>query len=159
MPALGRTATHRFIFQTYAGIKLPECKNLPAICREVWNWLRGQDLNLRPSGYEPDELPCCSTPRQGKWTIRALAELVKFKGYWPALFDYSELNLNQYSVGSPCRTICTVCGSPPCPDLNLIHYNFVCAIWLFCPAGYLKAMSWRSQGCASAKLKRKLQRS
>ena len=35
---------------------------------------------------------------------------------------YSELNLNQYSVGSPCRTICTVCGSPPCPDLNLIHY-------------------------------------
>ena len=24
----------------------------------------GQDLNLRPSGYEPDELPGCSTPRQ-----------------------------------------------------------------------------------------------
>src|SRR3954471_13775802 len=26
--------------------------------------LRGQDLNLRPLGYEPNELPDCSTPRQ-----------------------------------------------------------------------------------------------
>ncbi|MFC2307513.1 MAG: hypothetical protein ACFNKE_11155, partial [Neisseria elongata] len=38
------------------------------------------------------------------------------------LSNYSELNLNQYSVVSPCRTICNVCGYPPCPDLNLIHY-------------------------------------
>ncbi|AZR60824.1 hypothetical protein ELB75_08580 [Eikenella corrodens] len=37
---------------------------------------------------------------------------------------YSGLNLNQYSVVSPCRNVCTVCGSPPCPDLNLIHYTF-----------------------------------
>jgi hypothetical protein len=29
--------------------------------------LRGQDLNLRPLGYEPSELPNCSTPRYKKY--------------------------------------------------------------------------------------------
>ncbi len=31
---------------------------------EVCDWLREPDLNQRPSGYEPDELPNCSIPRQ-----------------------------------------------------------------------------------------------
>ena len=30
------------------------------------SWVRGPDLNRRPSGYEPDELPDCSTPRRGE---------------------------------------------------------------------------------------------
>ncbi len=28
----------------------------------IKNWLRGSDLNGRPQGYEPCELPGCSTP-------------------------------------------------------------------------------------------------
>ena len=32
-------------------------------CQDA-RWLRELDLNQRPSGYEPDELPDCSIPRQ-----------------------------------------------------------------------------------------------
>ena len=35
-------------------------------------WLRGRDLNPRPLGYEPNELPDCSTPRQFKRNVVGL---------------------------------------------------------------------------------------
>ena len=36
-------------------------------------WLRGLDLNQRPSGYEPDELPDCSTPRHHLFALKCRA--------------------------------------------------------------------------------------
>ena len=36
--------------------------------RSSKRWLRGRDLNPRPLGYEPNELPDCSTPRQSQFT-------------------------------------------------------------------------------------------
>ena len=38
-------------------------KSFELLLYRGFNWLRDQDLNLGPSGYEPDELPVCSIPR------------------------------------------------------------------------------------------------
>ena len=38
----------------------------------LFDWLQKVDLNHRPSGYEPDELPGCSIPRYIKTALRLI---------------------------------------------------------------------------------------
>ena len=58
-------STYHIISHTDIKSAVAILENVNAIsCRHsAKNWLRGLDLNQRPSGYEPDELPGCSTPR------------------------------------------------------------------------------------------------
>ncbi len=48
-------------------------------------WLREPDLNRRPSGYEPDELPDCSIPRLMCRILQgaAILSIINFKKVLP----------------------------------------------------------------------------
>ena len=67
--------------------------------------LREQDLNLRPSGYEPDELPCCSTPRHKKATIRYAVLSVKLFTF---LFRQPENGLTNNATLWCCDNSCKI---------------------------------------------------
>ena len=89
------------------------------------NWLRGLDLNQRPSGYEPDELPGCSTPRLqyanaddeikpkvllmgiGFREIPELAPAVGFGGSFPVFWsDLNPVRLSNQVNSVTARTGC-----------------------------------------------------
>ena len=68
-----------------------------------FNWLRGRDLNPRPLGYEPNELPDCSTPRQEENNLTT-----------PLGFDQPDLD-EKLNAGSPLdrsRHLCRPTSSP-----------------------------------------------
>jgi hypothetical protein len=70
-----QVSTDRISFGGGEGIRTPDpmvanhvlCQLSYTPDKPLRIWLRGRDLNPRPLGYEPNELPDCSTPRQLFW--------------------------------------------------------------------------------------------
>jgi hypothetical protein len=54
---------HQWGENSYWTLIGPQLENSERLQLIDFNWLRGLDLNQRPLGYEPNELPGCSTPQ------------------------------------------------------------------------------------------------
>ena len=86
--------------------KRPLCEQWPFSCI----WLREPDLNRRPSGYEPDELPGCSIPRQG-CVFYVLAAWCQQKNAACGKKRWGEVILRPFATAGSSR--CRSCRSGP----------------------------------------------
>ena len=105
---------------------------------ECEDWLRERDLNPRPSGYEPDELPDCSIPRPLK--RRYLNPKIQMDGVegleppndwtktsclttwrYPKRWDINSIGL----CGRHYRAKSLICQDPGRKICDIFHYKVV----------------------------------
>src|SRR5262245_16881532 len=92
-----------------------ECVGGPGAKPPDQYWLRGGDLNPRPLGYEPNELPDCSTPRQAHDRIttpvsRILRAVISSR---PLAFEKAAAHANSfYRIASSTRLASARNASP-----------------------------------------------
>src|SRR5436305_6259383 len=67
------------IFDCRLECQLSDSPNRQLAIGNSEGWLRGRDLNPRPLGYEPNELPDCSTPRHPNIRSLDLVGLGRFE--------------------------------------------------------------------------------
>src|SRR6266545_876547 len=97
-------------FEHSSGVSLRRLRISSGVRRRIVvieDWLRGRDLNSRPLGYEPNELPDCSTPRQGRRTLSEAKGKVKgiaASGLRPLGYEPNELSPDSFrSPGRSCE--------------------------------------------------------
>ena len=68
--------------------------------------MRGRDLNPRPPGYEPDELPNCSTPRCACALISRTRKLL-YNSFSPKSITFYNFfaGMKKFFVGFACRSV------------------------------------------------------
>ena len=85
---------------------------------EGLNWVQGLDLNQRPSGYEPDELPGCSTLQCGELPTcepvanlsTAFSQIVRRRAHLPIDGGASDW------AGRPCAWRASTGKTKPSPE-------------------------------------------
>ncbi len=88
------------------------------------DWLREPDLNQRPSGYEPDELPSCSIPRQlkRKKDLKILVDGVE--GFEPPNIGTKNRGLTAWRYPNLHKSNC-LCGRHYTPKRHTCQDPFV----------------------------------
>ena len=87
-------------------------------------WVQWRDLNPRPFGYEPNELPSCSTLLYGGVKLpvrkRGMIKLAIPPGIEPGLFRVTDGCFSQLNYGTVYKTVCVI------KFMNLLktHYLF-----------------------------------